>query len=262
MKKTIIVSVLVGMVMTSSSVFADDRDDVRVPSAPEISSIVPVTERQETLFTKVSSRLKSRGNQLINERINSLESNKKAIQAAKSLTEEQKNNLSAILTANVTGLQLVRAQIASSTDATSTKALVDSIFTNFRIYGVVIPQVRLEKRIYDLQNHSTKLSETFLKVQSKIDEYKAKGKDVTVWQKNLEDAKIMVATDMGILANLSTKVMAMKVSDYGTTSKMIIESANKEMKSVAKNFNSIAKNLHKPYNLKNNSSHASSSRER
>jgi hypothetical protein len=109
----------------------------------------------------------------------------------------------------------------------------------------------IARRIYDLQNHSVKLSDTFLKVQAKIDEYKGKGKDVTVWQKSLDDAKVKVAVDMNTLATALTKVAALKPADYGTSSKMVIDAVNTDLKNVAKDFNSIAKTLRKPAVLKN-----------
>ena len=51
---------------------------------------------------------------------------------------------------------------------------------------------------------------------------------------------------MNTLANLFTKVSALKPSDYGTSSKATIEQANVSLKSVLKDFNTIKKNLHKP----------------
>lgn len=251
MKKTIIATLALTAIVSTASVFAEGNDDIRIPGAPEVGRVSSVVEKQEKMFATSIARIKARSVQLIRERINSLESNKTVINANKTLTVEQKSTLTTVLTTNITNLTNLRAQIASSTDATSTKMLNDSIFTSFRIYGIVIPQVRLEKRIYDLQNHSVKLSDTFIKVQTKINEYKGKGKDVTVWQKSLDDAKVMVALDMNTLANLSVKVMALKPSDYGTSSKMIIESANSDIKNVAKDFNTIARNLHKPKLLKN-----------
>lgn len=253
MKKTIISTVFASLLLSGASVFADTRanDDVRIPFAPEINMVSSVNEPRENLANKSLERMKARGMQLIKERVNALTSNKTAITQNKSLTTEQKTALSAIIDTNVTGLTALKVTIASSTDATSTKALVDSVFTNFRIYGIVIPQVRLERRIYDLQNHSVKLSDTFLKVQAKIDEYKGKGRDVTVWQKSLDDAKVKVALDMNILATSLTKVAALKPSDYGTSSKMVIDAVNTDLKNVAKDFNSIAKTLHKPAVLKN-----------
>lgn len=234
------------------------KDDVRMPLMSDLGSVVSVREQTQSLWYSSLSRLQARGAQLIRERINSLTANKNVIQANKSLTETQKTALTTILTTNITGLTGLSAAIASSTEASSTKQLISSIYTDYRIYGIVIPQVRLEKRIYDLQNHSVKLSDLFLKVQAKIDEYKAKGKDVTAWQKNLEDAKILVATDMNALAVLLAKVSSLKVSDYGTTSVAVIDSANKEIKRISQDFNTIAKNLNKVKTLKARSGTATS----
>lgn len=284
MKKSIITTVILGVSFSSMVVFAESsgalekeyakgkneeriremvmggsgllrgkelNDDIKIPGAPEISSVSSSDEPQQNLRNISLSRVKARAVQAIRERVNALNANKNVITNSPSLTAEQKNSLTTALNAPVAGLTTLGASIASSTDATTTKALFGTIFTNFRIYGIVLPQVRLEKRIYDLQNHSTKLSATFLKVQTKIDEYKGKGKDVTVWQKSLDDAKILVANDMNTLANLLPKVKALTPTEYGTTSKMVIENANKDLRMVAKDFNGIAKNLRKPSILKN-----------
>lgn len=225
-------------------------DDIKTPSVGEVSSVNLTNEQPQSLHMSTLSRMKYRAAELIRERINSLNANAKAVTLNKNLTTEQKNTLTTIVSTNISGLTTLGVTIASSTDATSTKALVNSIYTNFRIYGIVIPQIRLEKRIYDLQNHSVRLSDTFLKVQTKINDYKGKGKDVTVWQKNLDDAKILVANDMNTLANVLTKVKSLTPSDYGTTSKMVFSAATTDIKNVAKDFNSIAKNLNKPKKLK------------
>ena len=250
MKKTIVSVLVGGLMVTSISVFAESRaetgDDFRLPPVPEVSLVANISEHQENMTTSSLTRIKARGALLIKQRINSLTSNKTTIDANNSLTVDQKTSIGNLITANITGLTALRTTIASSSDATSTKALVSSIFTNFRIYGIVIPQIRLEKRIYDLQNHSLKLSGMFLKVQAKIDEYKGKGKDVTVWQKNLDDAKVKVALDMNTLANALTKVVALKPSDYGTSSAATIEVINKDLKSVSQDFKTFTKSIYKP----------------
>lgn len=247
MKKTILSTLMLGIVFSATSVFAEaNNDDIKVPVTPDISYVSSASERAEEVRTNSLSRIKNRGMQLIDERIKALEGNKYIINTKTTLTTDQKAALSTILTNNVNGLTTLRGTIASSTDATSTRALVQSIFVDFRIYAVILPQVRLEKRIYDLQNHSGKLSDTFIKTQAKIDEAKAKGKDVTEWQKMLDDAKVLVANDMNTLALLFTKVSALKPSDYGTTSRMVIESTNTDLKKVVRDFNSIGKKLHRP----------------
>ena len=287
MKKTLLPVLMLGIAFSSVSVFAEqenERDsdkpgvraslfrgevkslfknykqnndglsaDVSIPSAPEISRVDSVNERMDSFFSSSLTRLQYRGNQLIKERVNSLNANMQAVAANGTLTAEQKATLTGILSSNVTGLTALKASIASSTDASSTKVLVNSIFTNFRIYGIVIPQVRLDKRVFDLQNHSQKLSDLFVKVQAKIDEAKTKGKDVTVWQKNLDDSKVLVATDMSKLAGLLPKIATLTPATYGTTSKALIDSVNADLKSIAKDFNGIAKNLHRPSYLGNGS---------
>lgn len=248
MNKTLLTTLTLGILFSGVSVFADN-DDIKIPSSPSFSRVSTVTEKEETLNSSRYQKVQSRASILVKERINSLNANMKVITADTSLTLDQKTALYTIINTNIAGLTALKMSIASSTDATSTKNLTNSIFTNFRIYGVIIPQIRIEKRIYDLQNHSVKLSDTFIKVQAKIDEYKGRGVDVTIWQKNLDDSKILVANDMYTLANLFTKVSALKPSDYGTTSKSSIEQANSTLKSVLKDFNTIKKNLHKPSNL-------------
>ncbi len=240
MKKLVISTVLVSFALSTASVFAEELD-THVPDVPMITSVSSVTERAESMTSKSLSRIKARGAQLIKERINSLNSNATTLANSKTLTADQKAFFASKISAQVSGLTTLGATIASSTDATSTKALVNSIFTDFRIYAIVIPQLRLEKRINDLQNHTVKLADTFAKIQAKIDTQKAKGKDVTVWQKSLDDAKALVVTDTTKLSTLFTQISALKPADYGTSSKATIESVNAGVKSVAKDFNSIAK---------------------
>lgn len=247
MKKTLITACALGVAFTSFSAFADSKDDVSMPYPPEISRVENVTEREErSVSVTNNTRIKAQGDRLIRERIATLNSTKKIFDDNKSLTPEQKASLSATITTNVAGLTSLRSTLATSTSATSSRILVKSIYTDFRIYGIVIPQVRLEKRVYDLMNHSQKLSDRFLLAQDKINKAKEKGYDVTQWQKSLDEAKISVATDMNTLVQLRTQVKALTPADYGTSSKATIESVNQSIRSISKNFNSIAKTLRRP----------------
>lgn len=257
MKKTLLIGLMTTTLMSGTAVFAEDRDEVKVPKGPLVTHVnvdeLRDSERHEKMMQKNSnslSRLKAKAEHLIDSRIKDLNNNNKIIKKEK-LTDEQKAYIGTQVSTNITGLTALKASIASSTDATSTKALVESIYTKFRIYGIVIPQIRLEKRIYELQNHVTKLSESFVKFQNKINEYKGKGKDVTVWQKSLDDAKLMVASDVGKLNALLLQTQALKPSDYGTSSKATIDAINVGIKAVAKDFHSIERSLRKPHNLTN-----------
>lgn len=225
--------------------------DVMVPVTPEVTAVLPVIEKAEIIKTTSLEKMKSRGAQLIKERVNSLNSNAEAIAKSKALTAEQKSAFASFFNGKILDLNTLGGKIASSTDATTTKALVSSIFTDYRIYGVLIPQLRLEKRLYELQAHATKLGDTFVKVQARITEFKNKGKDVTVWQKNLDDAKALVATDTTKIQNLLIQINALQPVNYGTTSKAVIESVNKDTKAIARDFESINRKVMRPSYLMN-----------
>lgn len=231
----------------SATVVTTPSVDVVIPGTPEVTPVYSALEKIETLRVTSVEKMKTRGAQLIKERVTSLNANASAIANSKALTVDQKNAFAGFFSGKVLELNTLGGRIASSTDATTTKALVASIFTDHRIYGVLLPQLRLEKRIYELQNHGTKLTaETFVKVQARIDEFKAKGKDVTVWQKNLDDAKVLVTGDTVKLAALLVQINALQPADYGTTSKAVIESVNKDVRIIAKDFQSINKKVMRP----------------
>ncbi len=245
MKKIFITSLLTAAI-TVPVIFAEEN--INVPFSPVLSSVTPVTESLDSVnsFNVRKTQTKERATVLINERIQALHGNKTAIEKNNKLTEEQKTLLVTSLTTNVASLTTLKASIASSTDATTTKALSESIFKDYRIYGIVIPKVRLESRIYQLKNHTTTLSERFIKIQTKIDEHKAKGNDVTAWQKNLDDAKALVAQNMFKLDELLKKTATLTPASYGTTSKAIIDSVSSDMRAISKDLNTVVSKVRKP----------------
>lgn len=268
MKKVFISTLALGFALSGVSVFAEEAGIVPVPTLyqapvasiaatmttsaevfiPTISvpsSVSPLTERSEVIGAKSLVRVQARGAQLIKERVHSLTSNASSVSESK-LTAEQKLVFATFFSGKVADLTALGAKIAAGTDASSTKLLVASIFTDFRIYGIVIPQIRLEKRIYDLQNHIAKLTATFTSVQAKIDEQKAKGKDVTAWQKGLDGAKLLVTTDSVKLPALLSQISALKPADYGTTSKATIVSVNTGVRMIAKDLQSINRMMRRP----------------
>ncbi len=246
-KRLLTITCLTIIGISTNALFADNS--VTIPAVPLISS-VGVAKESDDIVTLPQYRnvKKQRVDSLVKERITSLSVNLKAIEGDKLLTTEQKTSFATRINATITGLQALRDS-ASSTDATTTREIARKVINDYRIYGVFLPQIRTEKRIYDLQSHAATLTERFAKIQESIDDYKGKGRDVTVWQKNLDDAKLVVASDTMRLSALLTKVVALKPSDYGTTTKETIEFANQELKSIQKDFLKLRNTIHKPKQL-------------
>jgi hypothetical protein len=180
-------------------------------------------------------------------RINSLNENARLFAVSKNLTGDQKTAFAAFFADEVAQLNAHNVKIQGAVDASSTKPLVLSIFTDFRIYAIVIPQVRLEKRIYELQNHATTLATvTFPKIQLAIDAAKAEGMDVAMWQANLDAAKLVVASDTAKLPVLLMQIASLKPSDYGTTSRSTILSVNTGVRAVARDFEYLRTKVKRP----------------
>jgi hypothetical protein len=257
-KKLLLTSLVASCLLTTHA-FAESDDAVRVPAAPNLSLVSSVTEnREEIKITNNLTKGKQRASNLIDERIKVLSNNIRAVGDNKNLTTEQKAILTGSLASTTLELTKLKTMIASSTDATSTKILIESIFKDFRVYGIVIPRERLDARIYQLKNHSSTLSSAFSKLQTKIDDNKGKGNDTTSWQKGLDDAKVLIAQDMFKLDELLKKTATLTPAHYGTTSKAIIDSINKDIKLVAKDFNTIVSKVRKPYSMKKLHSFATS----
>ena len=83
-----------------------------------------------------------------------------------------------------------------------------------------------------------------------IDDQKAKGKDVTLWQKNLDDAKSTAYDDVERLNNQLTLITALKPSDYGVTSKNTITLVNTNIRLIAKDLQGLSGKVKKPAALK------------
>lgn len=245
--KKILIAFTFSSLLITPSVFAES-DSLFVPQAPTFSAVSVVKEDKEMSLPSSlkETQLKTRASRLIDERVKALAENKQAIEKNVKLTADQKAKLTLQIDTNTKALTMLKGEIASSTIATTTKSLTEAIFKDFRIFAIAIPKIRIESRIYQLQNHSLKLSDTFTKIQKSIDEHKAKGHDVTEWQKGLDNAKVSVAQSMFKIDEVFKRTATLTPSTYGTTSKATIDAINKDLRTISKELNSVISTVRKP----------------
>ena len=101
---------------------------------------------------------------------------------------------SAEMTATSTGLASLGGQLAATTDLATARSLYGKIFTDYRVYLVVLPKTGKALRCDNLLESIAKFNESALKLQGEIDEAKAKGADTTAAQ----------ALKAGAVASVST----------------------------------------------------------
>lgn len=208
--------------------------------APETEMVSPSIAHIKNL-----SVLQTRGANLIKMRINTLNVLKTRIQKSK-LTDTQKSSLVATIDGRVVSLNALAEQIKAAKTADEARKLVDSVYSGYRIYAIVKPQIERTMKLNEMTNYLNKLTtETFTKVQSKIDATKAKGKDVTVWQKNLDGAKAAVPGIQSKIDAAMKKVSALQPSDYPTSSKTIFADLKTALTGIHQDMLSLHKNLWK-----------------
>ena len=97
------------------------------------------------------------------------------------------------MTATSAGLAALGSQLAATTDLPTAQTLYRKIFTDFRVYLVVLPKAGKAMRCDNALESIAKFNESAVKVQGEIDAAKAKGADTTAAQALKDAAAASVA---------------------------------------------------------------------
>jgi hypothetical protein len=139
--------------------------------------------------------LKARADQAVKDRITQLDTVSGRLNGA-GVDCGQNADVLGQLANDRTGLQALDATIQAETDATKARAEYRSIFTDFRIYWLQTPKTHEVAACDRGSKAGATLSSVRQKIQSRVDEAKAKGYDVTTAQAAVDDmgAKLTAAS--------------------------------------------------------------------
>lgn len=164
------------------------------------------TKRVQTIITK--------GSQEIDRRITTLNTLTNKITAATKLTAADKASIAAQVSTEITSLTALKTKLAADTTLADAKADAQSIYTDYRVYALIVPKVRLVKTADDQQVVEVKLTALAAKLQTRLTSAKAAGKDTTSLQAQLDDLNAKVSAAQAISASIESKVIALQPSDY------------------------------------------------
>ena len=111
-----------------------------------ISSVLPVRAESATASAAKGERLeviKARCDSDITKRLTTLTELSTRLDSAKRLTDSQKAVYQNQISSGISGLNSAKAKCDSDTDSASLLADHKTVFTNYRIYAVQAPQIRL-----------------------------------------------------------------------------------------------------------------------
>lgn len=169
----------------------------------------------QTQQTDLQSIIK-KADTLITSRISSLNTLSTRIQNDKRLSASEKNSLSSDIQTDMSGLTALKTKIDADTDATTARNDAKQIITNYYIYAVFEPKLRLLVTINNLQTATSNIQALIPHLQSLINTYKSQGKDVTQLQTLLNDISSQLQTINTTLTKDTTTVQGISVSSKST----------------------------------------------
>ena len=162
--------------------------------------------------------VKARGDSDIAARIDSLNKLNDRVQAMKDDSAGAKAAIAAAVQTNISGLSTLKTKIDSDTDVKAARADDQSIFNDYRIYALVIPQGWLMASSDRVNTINGLMMDMGVKLQARISADQAAGKDVTALTAALNDMNAKIADSQKQVAAAQARVSVL-TPDQGDATK-------------------------------------------
>jgi len=149
--------------------------------------------RKDAALASRIEKAKARANEEITRRVAALNGLGGKIEDMKRVMADQKTAFAATIQTQVSALASLQAKIAADTDIDSLKADIKSITDSYRIFMVVLPQVRLNAAADKIQTTATAMATLSAKLSTRITDAQAKGKNVATLSASLTDMNAKIA---------------------------------------------------------------------
>lgn len=185
-------------------------------------------------------RIKIEAGRLIENRITSLNKLLQRVTNDSRLSADEKSSLLSSIQSTIDGLNTLKTKIDADTDVITAKADAKTIITNYYIYRMFVPKIRLLLAVNNLQALSIKLSTTSASVQNLINTLKNEDKDTSVLQNLLDDVNLQLSAINTTLANDKTKLETLNTTlDFQT----VFVQVRKDLAGVRSNFAKIRNDI-------------------
>lgn len=179
---------------------------------------VPASAIEQTVQTEQTklATIISKGDQEIERRLTALNAAAKVITQTEKLSQSDRQTLTDEISSTVAGLTALKTKLDADTTLTSARADAKSILTQYRVYALVLPKVRLVKVADGQIALEAKFSELSSKFLQRFSELKAAGQNTSALEVTLSNMNIKVENASAISVAIQTKVIALQPSDYNT----------------------------------------------
>jgi len=127
----------------------------------------------------VMQRQQTRAGQEIDRRVTSLQDLLTRTGEIKNLTDQDKASIATAINTQITALTALKVKIAADTDEATLKTDLESITSSYRIYALVLPQIRIIAAADRVVTISKELQAIGAKLQARIQAAASAGADMT-----------------------------------------------------------------------------------
>ena len=233
MKKQFIIFTSLGVLMTTLLV----PSSIAQTTSPTLS---PRAARLQTIQETRITDLKTRADNEITRRINSLSTLSNKLGGMKHLTADQITSFTNEVNTEVSNLTTLKTKIDADTDLMTLKTDVQSIIKSYRVYALFLPQINILAAADRVLNVSDMFTSLYSKLQTRIQEAQTAGKDVTSMQTTLSDMQTKI-TDAKTQAQSIISTVTPLTPDGYPGNKTTLQSARSMFKLIYQDFMSARK---------------------
>jgi hypothetical protein len=173
-----------------------------------------------------TSTLRALGDCEINRRFETLTDLASRISGSKVLTASDAAALTAEIGATRSGLTSLKATIDAETSLPALRAEIVRIATDYRVYVLVVPQVNLVSAADGVVAAQARFATVNTNLAARIAAAKARGKDVTAAQADLDKMNAAVVAAVGLASPLPAALLPLTAVQYnGGTAGPVLTSA-------------------------------------
>jgi hypothetical protein len=180
----------------------------------------------------------------VDRRLTTLDQLDTRLTEARYVSDEQEAALHESIGAARDGLTALRAEMASDTDRAELRDDCRRIVTDFRVYLLLTPQVRMIGAADSVDHAVARLDGAIADAQAAIDEAAAGGADVTEPTRLLEEVRAATSEADTLADGVIAAVTPLTPADYDAgTAGPVLRSARRDLVTVAKDLRSARADL-------------------
>jgi ATP-dependent protease HslVU (ClpYQ) ATPase subunit len=183
-----------------------------IPAASALAATKTTSSADQTRIAAIISR----GDAEITRRLATLNTLTTTINGASHLTASDKTTLSGEVSSTISGLTSLKTQLDAEMTISGARTDAQNILSEYRVYALVAPKVRLIKVADDQQVVETKLTALATKLQARITTDQQAGKNVTALQSDLTDMTTKTQAAQQLSSSIESKIIGLEPSDYNS----------------------------------------------